>query len=192
MQERETRKIAFVGTCCVGKTTLMKNLRDKYSGIQGIEFVEEAAREFFENNSPTDRLSLDVQLQIQNKVLEKEQVAHGKNPLVIVCDRAGIDVAAYLRAAGNLEGSKYLLQTIKPWIRTYFMFALLDPRDVPYVQDAIRQEDEETREKIHLAFVELLEETFLPYTLVSGTVKERVKKVEEMLELSALLPSYNV
>lgn len=47
MQEREQpRKIAFVGTSCIGKTTLVDTYKDRFANNPYGAVVEEAARIF--------------------------------------------------------------------------------------------------------------------------------------------------
>lgn len=183
MVEKEgVRKFAFVGTSCIGKTTILDHYRQRYSDNPNVVFVEEAARVFFtENPSITDRFSVEAQGQVQALALQNEQVAHSSGATVIFCDRSVIDAVAYVRANGDKEGSEELLQRVTFWLPTYHKFLLLDPADIPYATDDIRQEDEVTRQQFHSAFVELFEEKQIPYELLSGTVDERMARIDELL-----------
>lgn len=71
------RKIAFVGTSCIGKTTLLDHYRKAHSRNPKVAFVEEAARIFFTGNPDiSDRFSAEVQAQVQAMTLRNEREAH--------------------------------------------------------------------------------------------------------------------
>ena len=88
----------------------------------------------------------------------------------------------YLRGMGDKEGSLELLEAIEFWLPTYDSFLLLDCADVPYTQDAIRQESEEQRQRNHDAYIELFAQKHIPYLLINGTMPERLKTVETILQ----------
>src|SRR3989344_6289984 len=157
-------KIAFVGTSCIGKTTLLEHYRQQFIGNHNVAFVEEAARIFFQNNPHiSDRFSADTQGRVQSLALENENVAHVTGAEIILCDRSVIDAVAYVRAHGDAEGANKLLEKVRFWLPTYHNFLLLDPTDVPYETDEVRKEDEQKRQKFHNAFIQFFEETQIPY-----------------------------
>ena len=175
-------KVAFVGTSCVGKTTLLEQYRQKFSGRKDVVFVEEAARAFFQANPDIkDRFSAEIQGRVQTLALHNEQEAHASGARVILCDRSVIDAVAYVRANGDKMGSEELLQRIGFWLPTYRKFLLLDIVDIPYVTDDIRREDVNKRQQFHNAFLELFGEKRILYELLGGTVRERMKRVDEIL-----------
>ena len=88
----------------------------------------------------------------------------------------------YLRAMGDIEGSIELFKAIEFWLPTYDNFLLLDCADVPYTQDPIRQESEEQRQRNHNAYIDLFAQKHIPYLLINGTVPERLKTVETILQ----------
>lgn len=147
MTERELpRKIALVGACCVGKTTLL----DLYKDNLDVVVVEEAARLFFTANPDIpDRFSVEVQRQIQALAIENEQSATIGNVRAVVCDRSVLDAVVYTWARGDKGGARQLFEKIEFWLPTYHKLLLLDPRDVHYETDNVRQEDEETRQQLH-------------------------------------------
>ena len=85
-------------------------------------------------------------------------------------------------AMGDKEGSLELLEAIEFWLPTYDSFLLLNCADVPYTQDAIRQESEEQRQRNHDAYIELFAQKHIPYILINGTLSERLKTVETILQ----------
>lgn len=60
---------------------------------------------------------------------------------------------------------------------------LLDPVGVSYLTDNVRQEPFEVRQKNHEIFLEVLEETGVPYELVGGSLNERIKRIDTILGL---------
>lgn len=185
MKEKFPFKIAFVGTSCIGKTTLLEDLRMHYDQNQAIVFVEEAARLFFTQNPQiTDRFSVDIQGKIQDLALQNERNAYQSRANIILCDRSVIDAVVYVRSQGDKEGAEKLLKRIEFWLPTYRKFILLNPADIPYQTDDVRQETEQTRHKFHEAFIEFFAGKKLPYELVSGNPQERLKRIKNILAQS--------
>lgn len=185
MLERErARKIAFVGTSRTGKTAIFEHYQQKFNGHSKVAFVEEAARRYFRDNTHiVDRFAKEPQGEIQQLALGAEQKAHASGAEIIICDRSVIDAVAYVRANGDREGSEELLEKVAFWLPTYHKFLLLDPSGVPYETDEIRKEDEETRQQFHTAFMELFEEKQILYELVSGTLEERIRRIDDILSV---------
>lgn len=176
----EQKKIAFMGTSSVGKTTTLEAARKRFPNAY---FVTEAARDFFaENRSITDRFSKDTQGKIQAMALEREGKAHESGSRVIFCDRSVLDAVVYTRENGDPEGAEELFARIKLWLPTYRKFLLLDPKDVPYAEDEIRTESEEKRNSFHRIFIEFFEAKGIPYEILSGTLEQRLKRIEEIVE----------
>lgn len=146
-------------------------------------FVEEASRKYLENNrlSIVERNSLDVQRNIQEFIIESERKAVDVNASIILCDSSVLTTSMYLQGMGDRKGSLELLKAIEFWLPTYDSFLLLDCADVPYTQDAIRQESEEQRQRNHDAYIELFAQKYIPYLFINGTLPERLKKVETIL-----------
>lgn len=182
IEQEQPRKVAFVGTSCIGKTTLLEYYRQRYSGNSQVAFVEEAARVFFQANPEiTDRFSEESQGKVQALALQNEQAAYNSGVKVILCDRSVIDAVAYVKAHGDPEGSDRLLDNVSFWLPTYHKFLLLDPIGVPYATDEVRLEDSDKRQQFHDAFVALFSEKEIPYELLSGTLEERISRVDEIL-----------
>lgn len=176
------KKIAFIGTSCIGKTTIFEYYRKKYIGNNKVSFVEEAARTFFQNNPHIiDRFTFGVQKQIQKIALNNEKYAHSKNPQIIFCDRSVVDAVAYMLVYGNKIQAENLLERVRPWLNTYSRLFLLDPSDILYSTDEIRVESKETRQKFHKAFLDLFKLNKINYELLSGPLKERVRVVDKIL-----------
>ena len=149
--------MALIGAFGSGKTTLFNALKQRLQHDPRFAFVEEASRKYLENNhlSIVERNSLNIQSKIQEFIIESELKVRAFNTSIIICDSSVLTTSMYLRAMGDIEGSVELFRAIEFWLPTYDSFLLLDCADVPYTQDAIRQESEEQRQSNHEAYIEL-------------------------------------
>lgn len=176
-------KIAFVGTACAGKTTLLEDLRTEYENDPGVAFVEEAARKFFEDNPvPIElRFVLDTQFSLLELIMANEITAEEGGAHTIICDRSVIDAPAYVSAGGDQSGSQKMYEKVRDWLPTYTKFYLLDPDDVPYVNDDVRIETLEVRQQIHEAYLGFFALHDIGYELLSGNQEQRLEIVKAML-----------
>lgn len=182
LKRKTARKIAFVGTSCVGKTTLLEELGRRLATNPQIAIVPEAARIFFTANpNTTERFGRKAQGQIQLIALQQEKEAYNTEAKVILCDRSVINAVVYLRTHGDKGGAAELLDRISFWLPTYTTFLLLNPADIPYKTDNVRQETEELRQSFHQAYLDFFEECGIPYELLSGSLEERIARVDEII-----------
>ena len=183
IEHESSRKIALVGTSCVGKTTIFNHYKQQFAGNPQVAFVEEAATTFFQANPDIgDRFSAETQGKIQALALQTEQETQLTSAGVLLCDRSVIDAVAYVKAHGDPGSSDRLLDNVAFWLPTYNRFLLLDPVGVPYATNEVRQEDADKRQQFHDAFVTLFAEKEIPYELLRGTLAEKISRVGEILE----------
>lgn len=178
------RKVALVGTSCVGKTTLFENYQRKFKGNPSIAFVEEAARQYFTNNAHipiAERFGLTPQGEIQDLAIQNEQLAHNSGAKIIICDRSVLDAVAYVRGSGDMNGADSLFERVEHWIPTYQTIFLLNPDDVPHIRDDVRLEDPFVRQRNHEAFLELFMLANIHYDLLTGTIEQRTKRIDELI-----------
>lgn len=183
LESAEQLKVAFVGTSCIGKTTLVEAYRKR--DLSGLVIIEEAAREFFTLHPEViNRFSAGVQGQVQSLALANEQRAMLSGTSIIICDRSVLDAPAYVLSQGDVIGASELLARVRLWLPTYTRLFLLDPSDVSYQNDAIRQESEQERWGFHQAFIDLFTRNNISYELLSGTLEQRMRYVDQVLNLS--------
>lgn len=178
------KKFALIGTSCTGKTTLiymLKNAMENKKPKKKIIIAEEAARKYFEGKNIENRFSFFHQKNIQNLAQEIELKAQ-ENADYVLCDRSVLDAAAYVHATGKKQNTKRLLGRMDAWLKTYTHLFLLDPKDIDYKIDSIRKEHKKTRGKFHQSFLEILSNSHLPWTLISGTTYERIPKMMKIIE----------
>lgn len=191
MTERlEAAKFAFVGSSSVGKTTLLETYKKRYSGNPKVVFVEEAARIYFTAHPSmplAERFAETAQGQVQDLVLQQERTAHESGASLIFCDRSVLDAVAYVRSTGDKKGSGRLLRKVGNWIPTYTGIFILNPAGVVFANDDVRQEDPETRQRFHDAFVDLFELEGIRYELIDGTLSQRVERVDHVIKSSGVI-----
>ena len=172
------KKSALIGTSCVGKTSVANEMK-KIFGEERI--LEEGAREYFERFKPNERFTLEHQREIQDFVIHKEKKLSNKD--ILICDRSIICPIIYTRAGGDKNGSDFLYQRVTDWIPTYTNLLLLDPYEVPYQKDSVRDEDPEFRMKVHVEYIAFLKEKDIQYTLIKGSLNERIKRIRDLIEI---------
>jgi nicotinamide riboside kinase len=174
-------KLALVGAGGIGKTTLLEACRQHFGERTGAAFVSEAARTFFTNNLVLDRFSAETQGRIQMLAFENERNAHLSGAQLIICDRSVVDAVVYVRAQGDAEGADFLMERMRFWLPTYDKFLLLDPKNVPFRNDAVRAEREVDRQLFHEVFAKFLDESKLPHELLSGALETRLRRLDQIV-----------
>lgn len=183
------RKYALIGTSCVGKTTLLSQIKAFLNANDPrlkIALVPEAARIYFSQRSVSDPFLYVHQKNIQDLVIEFEEEAKQTFPDIILCDRSVIDAAAYIKATHDEKGCKALVENVSQWLLTYTHFFLLDPKGVPYKTDDIRKESLQARDTFHRGFLEVFQTHPLPYSLISGTLDERLNTIVQTIYFQPL------
>jgi nicotinamide riboside kinase len=188
------KKIALDGSVSVAKTTTVDCLRpalallnglDRKNGDPGpiVEIVTEAAREVFEKYPKLDRSGREADFRIVNKIISNEcRVFAETDAQILICDRSLLSPLAFAACndAPHLDDLKNNAQ-IRAHLKTYDHFLLLSPKNVPFIQDDVRIEDESFRTRLHETFLDLLREMEVPYTLLEGPTMQRVSQVLAVL-----------
>lgn len=169
-------KIALIGTSCVGKTSILDELKGVFKDHV---FINEVAREYFLRSKSKNRFSFQDQKNIQDLVIQTEKNMLGK---IIICDRSVICPIVYTNAGGDTSGGEILFTRIRDWIPTYSHLLLLDPHEVPYKKDQIRDEESSFRLKVHKEYIAFLATNNIQYTLITGTRSKRLSKIAELIK----------
>lgn len=177
---KHTKKFAFVGTTCSGKTTLFNFYHKRFLKDPRYSFVPEAAREYILTNTNTSRTHLEHSQAIQQLILEKELTAHQTNPEVIICDRSVLDSAIWVMANVGKDQGNEMIDKMSFWIPSY-NFILLNPEDTLYKTDHVRKENPEMRMIIHQNFLQTFIDRHIPYHFVKGSVEERVQQIDGII-----------
>jgi nicotinamide riboside kinase len=183
-REQEPLKIAFVGACCSGKSTLIDHFSQQYKGNKQIAYVPEGAREFLSNQNPQELMQMDpfdIQKGIRRLTLQNEKTVHETQARVILCDSSVVDQVVYTRVFVGKKESEELYNEIGDWVGTYNRFYMLNPHEVAYQTDEVRTQTSEERQRIHDTFLEVFEEKGIGYETLSGTVEERFATVDKLV-----------
>lgn len=175
----KAKKFALIGTSCIGKSTLINNLREIIPERlhMTVEIAPEAARHYFSSKKVRKPFSFTNQKAVQTLAKKFEMEAEKKNPDIILCDRSVFDAVAYVHAVGRKDDAQKLYNRVIRWLTTYNHLFLLDPEGVPYKTDEIRKESQEIRQMFHESFMTLLTYSKLPFSLISGTQDQRLKQI---------------
>lgn len=177
----QTLKVAFIGTACSGKTTLLERCRVSFG--DAADYLEEVARAYFSVNVVDDRMSPQVQGTIMRIIRRRErELMESTNRQLLFCDRSVVDAPIYVSASGARMEAVALFNEIEAWIATYDKLFLADPSDIPYRRDEIRTESVEVRDRIHNEFRSFLTDNAIPFELLSGSVDARVATVATVVK----------
>lgn len=174
-------KLALVGGSSTGKTTLFNKLSEEHKNDKRIAFVHESARQFFNENQVDTPFDYKNQERILDLALLNEKLAAETNPKIILTDTSALEVIFYTRVLGNEKGAKHLEDQLKEYVKTYSKFLVMNKDDVTFKNDEIRREDQKTRDTIHAMLLEFYHTNHLPFALVSGTILDRQKKVNDII-----------
>lgn len=145
------RKVAFIGSHGVGKTTLTYELaaRLKRANVR-VELVKEVARRC---PLPLNReTTLDAQAWILHTQIALE-IESTRGHEVVVCDRSALDNYAYLVAqCGRVAPYDEL---VRAWTSTYSLLAWVPPLERPSF-DGVRDLDPTYQLRIHETIAELV------------------------------------
>jgi NadR type nicotinamide-nucleotide adenylyltransferase len=174
------KRIIVVGPDSSGKTTLAQELAEKYNTV----WVPEYGRMYWDgkigNLKNNSRLWHTSEFAHIAKVQSYAAYELSKDAnKVIIEDTDGICTELWhQRYRGYLEPSlRYAgMNRSNPYI-----YVLAKP-DFPFVQDGTR-ENERARDKMYAEFRKELSRRNLPYTIVSGSIEERVAKVSNLIEV---------
>ncbi len=146
------RKIAFVGTHGVGKTTLCFELaaRLKRRGIR-VDLVKEVARRCPLPLNQQTTMAAQAWI-LHTQIAEELALCPGHD--VLICDRSAVDNYAYLVARfGRVEPYD---SVVADWIRTYALLVWVPPVDAPSF-DGVRDTDLRYQREIDRTLHELIE-----------------------------------
>jgi HTH-type transcriptional repressor of NAD biosynthesis genes len=169
--------ICLIGSESTGKSTMAKNLAEKYKTV----WVPEVAREIVNTNlfSREDIITIG-RLQTE-RVFEKIKQANN----ILFCDTDVITTQIYSRKYLKVVPPVlYQLESMVVYDH-YFLFET----DVPWVADGLRDLGDE-RESMHAIFKQELEKRNINYTPVKGNWEERealiFKTLKEKFKINTL------
>jgi len=180
-------KIAFAGTHCTGKTTLLRAIIEKYSKNNSFSYITEVARGIIKKGYPLSaEANTDSYIHYINDQLEAERNIFDHK--LFISDRTLLDPLAYALVNKELP---------RPYIRDYFIEMMKNvwllekerydlyiyfPVEFSMSFDGIRPSDEEYRIKVDKMIYNLLNENSIRFETMSGDPDERMRKIIEIID----------
>ena len=172
-------KIIFTGAQGTGKTSVLNDFKEK-----GRDVVTEVVRNLSKKGV---KINKDGDEKGQTKIFnEYKKIFSEKQDFI--SDRGLIDVVAYtvyLARHGKVSeefANKQIKQLHKFVINNRDFFYCYFPIEFEVVDDGVRDLDEEFRNEISEIILSLLGALGLSFILVTGTLEERVGKVQELID----------
>jgi len=182
-----TKRIAVLGGPRCGKTTLIQHLyvEMKISGLN-VGYAFEYSTEYLRDKGMIESIAEQYGIYLGQKKLE-DQLSQFDYALT---DYATFVPYIYGRfMLGNKQRSKKEIEILKDLyalaledIQNYDLIIYV-PREFGYVQDGVRWQDEKIASEIDEAILGFLKSENVNYLEVSGTTKERSKKILDILDI---------
>ncbi len=167
-------KVVFVGSMSTGKSTITEALAERYNTT----FAKEYGRDYWEENQVDRRISLDAFDEIAKghiKIEDKEIL--GADKYFFVDTNA---ITTYMFALDyHGKAPDYLTKVASQNYKRYDLFFLCD-NDIPY-DDTWDRSGDQKRGVFQKQIIADLKERNIPYIQLSGSLDERINKVESVL-----------
>lgn len=174
-------KIIFTGAQGTGKTTILNHYKDQgYNTIT--EVVRKLSKEGVKINEMGDLKGQQRIFNEYNKLLNKEES--------YISDRGLTDVTAYTAYLGRKNDNvKLLIETIYQLVDISVFYknnpdiiTCYFPIEFPITDDGVRSMDEEFLTEIDKNIKNSLEGLGIQYHTITGTVEERIKQIDKIIQ----------
>ncbi len=179
-------KVAFIGTHCVGKTSVLKLLAEDL----GVPAIEEGARVIADEwgltpaTIPQDRL-----IEYQYALLERQILEETRHPLGFLSDRSVVDNMAYMLALPHATSEQIIDYQMRAAVRLphYDRFILFPYGKFKLVDDGERHVDAGFQKEIHNTILALIDQLDLGHKVYEVRTEGVYKRVAELRPLLRLL-----
>lgn len=167
--------ISISGVSCTGKDTLINELQKRHYPVITPSASNMASGFKFPTTEAKDRYIFDL----GHRQLAQAQLISSKTGNVVFLNRSQFDNWTFrLVYGGDLSYEHLFFQEIKVPDFTW----ILDPHEVTFVRNGVRPEDLEKRFRWHEVMIEKAREHEIEFDVLSGTVEQRLAKIEARLE----------
>ncbi|WP_313168069.1 ATP-binding protein [Massilia oculi] len=165
------QRIAILGAESSGKSTLAEALAQRYATA----WVPEYLREFVDTRG---RVPYEEdQLGIARTQLAREDAAAAQARGFLFCDTTPLMTALYsLVYWGRVDAQLAALDA-----RHDYAWTFVTAPDTPWEPDGLQRESEQVRADVHRMLLAALEARGIAYRLLSGSLTQRIARVEEVL-----------
>lgn len=163
------RKVLFLGAESTGKSTIASELASWYNSSLVVEFGRELY-DYREHKLVYEDLAYIAKTQ----VLLEEGATEAMDSSYLFCDTSPLTTKFYSKEwFGRVPNA--LEEVLRRNINSYYKVYVCAP-DFPLVQDGTRQ-DEAFRSKGHEFFLEELIKADVPFTILTGSLENRIERV---------------
>ena len=170
-------KIGFCGTMSVGKTTLVKALKE-LSEFKDYTFRTERSKYLMEMGIP-----LNTDSTLKGQLVFAAERANELMQKNIITDRTIVDVMAFANLSKSMEAHEkhYLTSTLYYLIKEYDILFYVSPEGVKIEDNGVRETDSKYRMAIDKE-IKSITQMFRGNTItIKGTTKERVEQVKNVI-----------
>lgn len=186
-------KIAFTGSHCTGKTTLLNDIKNALPSEIIVNSVTEVARKIIEKGYPLNMdATIDSYVHYINDQLEEEKNKMNKCD-VFISDRTLLDPVAYAMVNSKLPRPyipQYFIDMMKNvWLmeKGNYDFYVYFPVEFDLEMDGIRPFDENYRREVDETIEVLLKENGIKYIKITGNREKRKKYLLTLIKNSLCL-----
>jgi nicotinamide riboside kinase len=173
-------RIGITGSQSVGKTTLLNALRSEKE-FQDYVVCDEVTRW-------VKKIGLPINEQGNDHTQELIMMKHVYNIFLnknMITDRTVLDGLVYtkwLRQSGNIkEETMEIAYNVFHKLISYYDYLFFIKPEFDIVSDGVRSTNTSFRNQINRSFIDVIEEHNIPVHYVSGSVRERVNQVLEVI-----------
>ena len=170
-------KIGFCGTMSVGKTTLVKALKE-LPEFKDYTFRTERSKYLMEMGIP-----LNTDSTLKGQLVFASERASELMQKNIITDRTVIDVMAFNSLSKSMTATEsyFLNHTLECLINEYDYLFYVSPAGVNMEDNGVRETDTTYRDNINKKILEILDLNNVKYTTIQGTTEERIKNVKSVV-----------
>jgi HTH-type transcriptional regulator, transcriptional repressor of NAD biosynthesis genes len=168
------RRVVILGAESTGKSTLVRALAEQF----GTVCVREYGRDVYEREDGHLTPEHFLEIALGHRALERGAAISGRANRFLFCDT---DAATTLMWSYLLTGTALPeLHALADECKTRYAYTFVCGPDMPFEQDGWRS-NKAVREVQQAHILQDLNTRGVPYTLLSGSVQERVHQVKEVL-----------
>lgn len=172
-------RIGFTGTVSVGKSTLVKEL-GKLPEFKNYNIFTEKSKELINMGVPVNKESTYLGQNIFTSYRAQELLHEN-----MITDRSIIDVMAFTNLSNHFSLSSFkkrqMLDAWLPMVSYYDYIFYVDPEGVELEDNKIRSTNVEYRDKIDKEILTILDREYIDYFTISGSTKDRIKQVLQVI-----------
>jgi NadR type nicotinamide-nucleotide adenylyltransferase len=166
--------IVFLGAPSTGKTTLVKKLAEEFKTVGMPEF----GKEYWEKHQVNRRLTLEQLVEIAEGHLEREdKIMYEANEYLFTDTNA---ITTYLFSLYYHGKAKDKLTELAIMAEKRYDRVFVCDTDIPY-EDTWDRSGDANRKEIQDQILKDLDDRKITYSILSGSVKERIEKVKNTL-----------